>query len=138
MVMTFATTGSTPIRGVNAGINDIYLGPDGNLAVATDLLAVMYACQNAARTILGEMIFQTNEGLPNFELIWVGVPNIPQWVVALRQAFENVPGVLEVISIDTATAVNPVTKRNDVLNYVAVILTEFGEGTTNGNLTLSI
>lgn len=116
MVQSFATTTDT---------NDIFIGGDGNLAVATGVQAVTYACGNAAKAQRGEMIFQINEGIPNFQLLWNGSPNIPQWTSALQAALESVPGVEEVLSINT-------TRADSVLEYTATILTTFGAAVLNG------
>lgn len=128
MTQSFATTSQAIYNAKGqqvAGVNDIYIGADGNLAVATGLQAVLYACANAAKAQRGEMIFQTNEGLPNFQLLWVGNPNIEQWRVALQTTLENVPGVQEVISLTADQVGNRVV-------YLATILTIYGSGVING------
>lgn len=115
-----------------AGYNDLYIGTDGNLALAggtsenlDQLNAVLYSCQNLARSVLGEMILQVNRGLPDFETIWNGTPNLAQWELAFRNAMLTVDGVLEVVSVD-------MTRINDEFNYTATILTQYGEGAING------
>jgi hypothetical protein len=107
--------------------NDLFIGSDGNLSISTQLQAVLYACQNAMQLVLGEAIYQTNEGLPNFQLIWGGVPNIPQWRAAAYVTLQNVSGVQEVISLTAA-------QMGGRLVYNATILTLYGTGTFNGQL----
>jgi len=124
MTQSFATTTT---QTAYAGVNDIFIGSDGNLAIGSGVQAVLYACQNAARTQLGECIFQTGLGLPNFQLLWIGVPNIPQWRAALQLTLEQVPGVADVLSIDT-------TQQGSVLIYTARILTIYGEGVIRGTV----
>jgi predicted hotdog family 3-hydroxylacyl-ACP dehydratase len=113
--------------------NDLYINANGNLAIVNDLEATLQACAHSAKALLGEMVLNTNLGLPNFQTIWVGVPNVAQWEAALRVAFQNVEGVIGVQSL-TITQEKETTGRivNTVLSYVAVILTEFGVGTVNG------
>lgn len=129
MTTTFATTAEPLLSGAGdqiAGINDLYIGADGNLAVATGLAAVMQACASAARTLLGECVLQTDVGLPNFQLIWVGVPNVPQWQAALRFTLQAVEGVDSIVSI------NAIRASKNVLQYTAVIKTIYGQGVLNG------
>lgn len=105
--------------------NDLYLDANGNIVMVTGLQAVLETCSHAAKTILGEMVFQIDQGLPDFEAIWVGVPNIPQWELALTQALEAVQDVIEVISVE-------VIRQNNVLSYIATISTIYGTGSING------
>jgi hypothetical protein len=114
----------TQTFGVNAN-NDIYIGTDGNLVIDRDIQAVLTACAQTVKTRLGEMVLAINDGLPYFETVWVGVPNIPQFEMALRRAILAVSGVNEILSLTTS-------QTGDVLSYTAVILTIFGQGTING------
>ena len=107
--------------------NDIYIGNDGNLAIAVGLPAVINACSNAAKTRLGECIYNTTLGLPDFETIWIGVPNIPQFEAALIQTLLSVPGVSQVQEV--AAAID-----KGVLSYTAVIITIYGQGVINGSI----
>ena len=111
--------------------NDIYLDDDGNIAMAYDLQAVLQQCAQVARTLLGEMVFNTDLGVPYFQVLWVGTPNVPQFNAALRQSFLNVNGVLEVVSLITSQGGD--NRDTNTLFYTAIIRTTFGTGTiTNG------
>ena len=114
----------TQIFAVNSK-NDIYIGDDGQLAIVTGLQAVLQACEHVAKARLGEMVLAIDQGIPYFETVWNGVPNLPQFEIALRQAFLGVDGVTEVISLTTI-------QRADILSYTATIMTTFGGGTING------
>jgi hypothetical protein len=70
------------------------------------------------------MIFATNQGLPNFQLIWVGVPNIPQYEAAVRATILAIDGVLEVVSFVASLADNTLT-------YTITIRTIYGVGVVN-------
>ena len=107
--------------------NDLYLNAEGNIAYAYDLTAIIQQCQQAAKTLLGEMVYTTNQGLPYFQTVWTGTPNIAQYTAALRRAFLAVGGVLEVVSLMTS-------QTNNTLSYTAMIRTIYG----NGNFTESI
>ena len=57
--------------------NDLYLDDTGNMAIVYDQQAILQICKQAALTIFGEMVLQTNQGIPYFTAVWVGVPNLP-------------------------------------------------------------
>lgn len=105
--------------------NDLYLNSDGNISVSYDLQAVLEGCAQAAQTLLDELIFNINQGIPYFQTLWIGVPNIQQFNAALRTAFLNVPNVIEVISLITSQVDNQ-------LNYSAVIQTAYGPSGVTG------
>jgi hypothetical protein len=122
------------INGNAVAFNDIYLDQFNNIALSTDLLAVLEECAQAARTLLGECIFNTNQGIPYQQVVWIGVPNIPQFTAALRLAFLNVTGVTEVIRLDViqtsgSALTIPVSSQSaDMLTYNATIQTIYGSG----------
>lgn len=105
--------------------NDLTLGTDGNLAVIGALAAVTQVCAHAAKTILNEMVLAQGEGLPYFEAVWIGVPNIPVFEAAFRAAILAVEGVTDIVSVTFG-------RSGDVLSYAATISTVYGTGTFNG------
>jgi hypothetical protein len=105
--------------------NDLTLSSDGNLSLSSELDATMQACAHAARTLLGEMIYATDQGIPNFQVVWSGAPNVPQFEAYLRRQLLAVEGVEQILSIDVAVSDN-------VLSYRAVIQTIYGTGSLNG------
>jgi len=105
------------------GNNDIYLDASGNLAIASGELAVGQACQNVSRASLGEEVFSTNNGIPFFQAVFIGVPKIQIFETYLRNAILSVPGVVQVLSLTTTIA-------NHTLSYTAVIETAFGQTVT--------
>lgn len=107
--------------------DDLYIGPDGNLAIVTGIDAVLQNCSHAAKAQLGEMVLATDEGVPNFQLVWEGNPNIPQFEAVLRNIFLSLPDVVDVLQLDVAS-------QNKTLFYRAVILTTFGQGEISGQL----
>lgn len=118
-MQTLSANVNSNIAGV--AFNDLYLDADGNISLSFDIQAALQACAQAAQTLLGEMVFNVNQGIPYFQTVWVGVPNIQQFNAALRAAFLAVPNVVEVISLLTS-------QLNDTLTYSAVIRTTFGNG----------
>jgi len=107
--------------------NDIYLDASGNIAVASGLQAVLMVCKNVSQTRLGEMVLQTDQGLPMQQALFIGQPNVLRYESALRKALLNVSGVVSVISI-------AVTVVDNTFRYVAIILTEFGRGVVDGDI----
>ena len=109
---------------VNAS-NDMYIDETGNLAIVSGLQATLQACQQVVQTRLGEMVLATGQGIPYLEAVFIGVPNIAQFQIAIRMAILQVANVTDIISID-------ITQLNNILSYTAVILTTYGQGVING------
>lgn len=105
--------------------NDLYRDSSGNLAILNGLDAVLAACETATKAQLGEMVLQSNLGIPNFQTIWVGSPNYSLFRSYLRATLLSVSGVREVKSIEVKSA-------NNVLSYTATIETDFGLAVING------
>lgn len=105
--------------------NDIYLGTDGSLEIATGLRATMQAAQQAAQTQAAEMEYAVDQGVPNFAVVWNGSPNIAQFDAGLRRA---ILGVAHVTGIRDLT----ITKADNKLSYTATIVTDYGPGVLNG------
>ena len=114
--------------------NDMYLNNLGNIAMVSDLQAVLQECSQAALTLLGECVLDTNIGIPYQQVLWVGVPNINQFLGALRQAFLKINEVVEVVSLMAVQTNEPnsTSQSADLLTYTAVIRTIYGTGAING------
>lgn len=119
MTQTFATS---------AANNDLYLGPDNNLVLLTGLSAVVQAVTNACLVQLGECVLEQDEGLPNFQTVWVGTPDYAFWQSYLQDTILAVDGVTAVNSI----SINP---QNNTLNYTANISTEYGVTNVSGSIS---
>lgn len=109
--------------------NDIFLDENGNIALHIELNAVQDACLGAARTLLAEMVFFINQGLPDFQTVWDGTPDLQQFEIALRQALLSVDNVKQILKIDLII-------NNNYLNYTALILTTYGQTKIDGNLSV--
>lgn len=105
--------------------NDIFIGIDGSLSIATARDAVLQACAQVAKAQLGEMVYAVDEGIPNFQAVWNGSPNLSQFEAYLRR---NIEAVADVIGVDSVT----ITVTGGTLSYVAVIKTIYGPGVLNG------
>lgn len=105
--------------------NDLYLTPGGLLALAVAAPAVAQASAQAARTLRGEMVLAVDLGIPFFDTIFAGVPNVPQFEAALRQRLLAVRDVTGIVSL-----VSQVTMGRYA--YVATLTTPYGPVTING------
>jgi len=105
--------------------NDIFIGTDASLSLVDGITATLQAAQQAAQTQLGEMIYAIDQGIPNFEVVWNGAPNLAQFEAYLRRAILAVDGVIAVDELEVASASNTLT-------YRAVITTIYGSGAING------
>lgn len=105
--------------------NDIFLNTAGRIDISSDQYAILKVCENAIKTMKGELVLQGNEGMPNFQTIWSGSPNIPQYENAIRQTLLGVNGVHEIKDID-------VFVENNILKYNVTIKTIYGEESLNG------
>lgn len=104
---------------------DLIIGADGNLVLLSGLAAVLQSCEQRVKTLLGEMIYQVNDGIPYFQTVWVGSPNYDAFQVAVTNAIIKVSDVIEVSEF-TAELID------NVLNYQVIIRTTFGEGVVSG------
>lgn len=127
MSQTLSANVNNDIPGVSE--NDIYLDSRGNISISRDLQAVLQECAQVAKTRLGELVFNVDLGIPFFDTVWDGIPNIPQYTAALRSSILNVDGVIEIISL---LAAPPTDENKDILNYTAIIRTIYGTGSING------
>lgn len=105
--------------------NDLIIQGDGLMGLSNGLQATLQACEHAAKAQLGEMVLAVNNGVPNFQTIWQGAPNIAQFEAYLLRELQNVDGVIEVTSLNASAS-------NNILNYNATIRTIYGEGAING------
>lgn len=114
----------TVVIAINQG-NDVYMDTTNNIAMATGIIAVEQAAQTASLAQLGEMILFTLSGMPSFQSIWVGTPNMGLYQAALVAAIQNIFGVVSVTSIEIST-------KGDVMSYTAEIETIYGSTVING------
>lgn len=105
--------------------NDIYISATGSLASATGLTATMQAAQQAVQAQLGEMMYAVDQGVPSFQTVWNGAPNVAQFEAYLRRTILAVANVTGIDSLTISTAGNK-------LSYVANIQTIYGPGALNG------
>lgn len=113
----------TQTLGANAN-NDIYLGNNGNIVLLQGQSAVEGACKSTSRASLGEEVLQFTSGLPFFQAVFVGTPNLAIFENSLRQALEAVDGVTAVTALNTQVSKNQ--QGRSVLRYQATIQNKYG------------
>lgn len=105
--------------------NDIYLGKNGRLVINSGLQAVLQACEHVVKAQRGEMVLNLSSGIPTFETVWNGSPNLGQFEAAIRTAILSVTGVIRVTELS-------VSASTDAVVYSATIETVYGNGVVNG------
>lgn len=104
--------------------NDLYLNEQNSIAISTGIDAVLILCKGAIEVVVGEMIYQIDDGMPLFESAF-HFYRPAQFEAAARQRLTAVPGV-------TGVSDFTVSKRDNVLVYTANIDTIYGRGSING------
>lgn len=107
--------------------HDIYIGSDGNLAMAEGLEAVLQQCEQAASIRLNELPYAQSKGIPFFENVFTDSPDLALYEMYLRKQFLGVPEVTGVKQIGFK-------QDGDVLSYEAIIQTTFGTGAARGSI----
>jgi hypothetical protein len=108
--------------------NDIFAGPDGNLALtAPGVATVIQDCQHAMQGQLGEMTLDLPNGVPTLETVWNNW-NPAQFSAYARRVLAAVPNVIAVKQFS-------ITREGDVASYVALIQSAFGLVPITGTLT---
>lgn len=107
------------------GNNDLTLDASDHLAQATGLQAVLQLCAHAAKAVLNEMVLAQGEGIPYFEAVFTGRPNVSVFEAALRTRLLAVEGVDAIVALQTR-------QIGSALGYAATIRTIYGEGPVNG------
>lgn len=107
--------------------SDIYLGNDRNLAIATDLQAILQTCEHVSRTILGELPYAQSRGIPFFDIALGVTPDAGLYDMYLRKVLLTVSGVTGIGNINIWT-------DGDAMKYIAEVQTIYGAGVVSGKL----
>lgn len=105
--------------------NDLVQDAAGNLVLFSGLDAEGQETRHFAATSRGEMIHQTQNGVPFFPLSFGSTPSIQQFEAAVRARLRQAPDVVEVLSVEASQV-------SDTLVYTAQIRTTSGVATING------
>lgn len=102
---------------------DVYVGPDGRMAIATGIIALAQRVKGRVQTLLGELPLAADEGIPYFEVAFTGDYNMLQFESYVRQIIIDTPEVTGINSL-------VITVVNKILSYTAEIDTVYGPGVT--------
>ncbi len=105
--------------------NDFVQDAAGNLVLFSGLEAEGQETQHFAATLRGEMIHQTQNGVPFFLLSFGATPSIQQFEASIRSRLRQSPDVIDVLSVEASQV-------SDTLVYTAEIRTTSGVTTING------
>lgn len=97
--------------------NDIYRGPDGNLAIVTGIDATLQECEHVMKAQQGEMPLALTRGVPTMATIWDRFQPV-QFIAAGRAMLLSIAHVVAVRDFK-------VVRNGDVANYAATIQTDF-------------
>lgn len=106
--------------------NDIHLGPDGHLAMNTELAALLQTCEHAMQALRGEMVYATERGMPYLETVWGAAPNLRLFEDAARGTLNSIEGVEHIISFSCLA-------EDNILKYWATIQSVYGTFELGGN-----
>lgn len=99
--------------------NDIYLNASGNLQLDQNIAALQDICVNVSRALLGEEVLTTGNGIPYFQSVFNGTPNIANFQNYLTTQLNGISGVNAVTNIAISVA-------NNTLTFTATIDTIYG------------
>ena len=105
-----------------------FLVTGGTINRLTGIEAVLVNCQHEAQVLRGEDPFDKNRGMPNFEEIWAGQPNVLQFEFSLRNVLSVVKDVDSLSNFKADISSN-------VLDYEITINTPFGSDSISGSVS---
>lgn len=97
---------------------------EDGIRLSEGLEAVMMVCERYARSALGEMVTQTDKGIPFFQAAFGRQPDIDLYEAWFRRRMREVSGVVSVREFSASV-------RGDELIYDAIIETVYGTGRLN-------
>ena len=106
-------------------VNDIYIDKSGNLVIAEEKEALRQICLTATRTVYGELPFNTNFGIPYFDILYTGKSNLDLFRFYLQRIILSIENILSIKSIKFVT-------NNNQLSYNIIVNSSFGELSING------
>jgi len=106
--------------------NDIFT-KNGLLVIADGVEALRQQCTQIMSTVRGEMQYAIDRGIPYYQTLWTGSPNVLAFEAAARDALLSLAGVT---GIDSFSA----RLQDNVLTYSVSINTIYGATVINGNV----
>jgi len=100
--------------------NDLIVTTLKNISMVRDIDAIAVVAKTSASAVLNEMIFNQDQGVPFFDTIWGGQPNVQRAEYEIKNAILAVDGVSDISSFQIFVS-------GGVLSYNAIIKTIYGE-----------
>jgi hypothetical protein len=107
--------------------NDIFVDGSNSIVLKSDENAVAQSSVQAVRAKRNEMPFASEDGIPYFETIFIGNPDIAQIDFYYIQEIQKVPNVVRVLSLTSEI-------KDNVYEYRAEIETVFGNTFIEGGV----
>ncbi len=107
--------------------NDLVLNNNNRLKMLTGANAVGAATEHTVSTLLGEMIYQSTDGVPYQEVVFNGVPDLVQIQFYIVREIHRVTGVVRVSDFT-------INFLDNILSYEARLETIYGEIFINGQV----
>ena len=105
--------------------NDIFLDGLNNIAIAGDAEALANIVMHRQRTVLGELRYNTDAGIPYFTTVFATPPDLRMFEAFVIADTETIPGIVGVDSFN-------VSVRDNTVRFEMQINTEFGRVAVNG------
>lgn len=105
--------------------NDLVRVPGGNVSFIRGIDATGQTAVQFAKTLMAEMIYNYDEGVPFFDVVFGANLQIFQFEAAMRERILQAPNVIAIREFET-------TQDGDVLRYTATIETIDGLTAING------
>lgn len=105
--------------------NDIFLDGLNDIASFEDAEALANIVMHRQRTVLGELRYNTDAGIPYFTTVFAAPPDLRMFEAFIIADTMTIPGVVGVNSFN-------VTVRDNTVKFDMVINTEFGSVAVNG------
>lgn len=107
--------------------NDIYMSDNNQIAISTELDAVLQACQAAMEIQKNEALYSQDNGIPNNSVAWDRTPNLSQFEFFARKQILNIANV-------TGVEKFTITTGDNMLQYQVSINTAYGTGDIDGSV----
>lgn len=105
--------------------NDIF-AQNGILVVADGVRSLVQRSNQAMKLVLGEARYALDEGIPYFQAVFSGSPNLLIFEAAARKTLLAVSGVTGILSFVADIS-------NNTLTYTATLATDLGQIVLSGS-----
>ncbi|MDR0675640.1 MAG: hypothetical protein LBF97_01180 [Elusimicrobiota bacterium] len=105
--------------------NDIYLNSKKSIAIGEDKQALSQIIKNSILTLLGEIELDTTKGIPYFDSLFLGIPDLDLFESYLRNTIKNIDGVIAITNYIYEI-------KDNIFRYKIYIQTIYGDIEING------